>query len=56
LDGLQKALYAEGTAGGKRSLLLVLQGMDTSGKGGTVRHVLGLVNPMGVHYAAFVRR
>jgi PPK2 family polyphosphate:nucleotide phosphotransferase len=53
LDGLQEALYAEGTAGGKRSLLLVLQGMDTSGKGGTVRHVLGLVNPMGVHYAAF---
>jgi PPK2 family polyphosphate:nucleotide phosphotransferase len=53
LEELQEALYAEGVGGGKRSLLLVLQGMDTSGKGGTVRHVLGLVNPMGVHYAAF---
>jgi PPK2 family polyphosphate:nucleotide phosphotransferase len=53
LDALQEALYAEGTGGGGRSVLLVLQGMDTSGKGGTVRHVLGLVNPMGVHYAGF---
>ncbi|MEU0792794.1 PPK2 family polyphosphate kinase [Amycolatopsis sp. NPDC005961] len=53
LSGLQEALYAEGVGGGRRSVLLVLQGMDTSGKGGTVSHVLGLVNPMGVHYAAF---
>jgi PPK2 family polyphosphate:nucleotide phosphotransferase len=53
LSALQEALYAEGTAGGGRSLLLVLQGMDTSGKGGTVGHVLGLVNPMGVKYTAF---
>jgi PPK2 family polyphosphate:nucleotide phosphotransferase len=53
LSALQEALYAEGTAGGGRSVLLVLQGMDTSGKGGTVGHVLGLVNPMGVKYTAF---
>ncbi|MEC3981106.1 PPK2 family polyphosphate kinase [Amycolatopsis sp. H20-H5] len=53
LEALQEALYAEGIGGGGRSVLLVLQGMDTSGKGGTVRHVLGLVNPMGVHYAGF---
>ncbi|QRP43864.1 PPK2 family polyphosphate kinase [Amycolatopsis sp. FDAARGOS 1241] len=53
LDALQEALYAEGQAGGGRSVLLVLQGMDTSGKGGTVRHVLGLVNPMGVRYKGF---
>ncbi|WP_158894342.1 PPK2 family polyphosphate kinase [Amycolatopsis anabasis] len=53
LDDLQEALYAEGAGGGNRSVLLVLQGMDTSGKGGTVRHVLGLVNPQGVRYAAF---
>ncbi|MFJ7216777.1 PPK2 family polyphosphate kinase [Amycolatopsis sp. NPDC098790] len=53
LSTLQESLYAEGVGGGTRSLLLVLQGMDTSGKGGTVSHVLGLVNPMGVHYAAF---
>ncbi|MET9000841.1 PPK2 family polyphosphate kinase [Amycolatopsis sp. NPDC004169] len=53
LSALQESLYAEGVGGGGRSVLLVLQGMDTSGKGGTVSHVLGLVNPMGVRYAAF---
>jgi PPK2 family polyphosphate:nucleotide phosphotransferase len=53
LSALQEALYAEGFRGSGRSLLLVLQGMDTSGKGGTVSHVLGLVNPMGVSYTAF---
>ncbi|MBE1496884.1 PPK2 family polyphosphate:nucleotide phosphotransferase [Amycolatopsis lexingtonensis] len=53
LSALQEALYAEGVGGGDRSVLLVLQGMDTSGKGGTVSHVLGLVNPMGVRYAGF---
>jgi PPK2 family polyphosphate:nucleotide phosphotransferase len=53
LEQLQEALYAEGAGGGDRSLLLVLQGMDTSGKGGTVGHVLGLVNPMGVRYSSF---
>ena len=53
LSALQEALFAEGVGGGGRSVLLVLQGMDTSGKGGTVKHVLGLVNPMGVHYAGF---
>ncbi|GAA3531797.1 polyphosphate--nucleotide phosphotransferase [Amycolatopsis ultiminotia] len=53
LAALQEALYAEGAGGGERSVLLVLQGMDTSGKGGTVGHVLGLVNPMGVQYAGF---
>ncbi|HEY4418775.1 MAG TPA: PPK2 family polyphosphate kinase [Pseudonocardia sp.] len=53
LDGLQEALYAEATAGGGRALLLVLQGMDTSGKGGTIRHIGGLVNPQGLHIASF---
>ncbi|MEV6878870.1 PPK2 family polyphosphate kinase [Amycolatopsis sp. NPDC051128] len=53
LSALQEALYAEGVGGGQRRVLLVLQGMDTSGKGGTVSHVLGLVNPMGVRYAGF---
>jgi PPK2 family polyphosphate:nucleotide phosphotransferase len=33
--------------------LLVLQGMDTSGKGGIVRHVLGAVDPQGVAMTAF---
>ncbi|NUT50445.1 MAG: polyphosphate kinase 2 family protein [Saccharothrix sp.] len=55
LDRLQEALYAEGSAGGGRSLLLVLQGMDTSGKGGTIRHVARLVNPQGLHIASFKR-
>lgn len=53
LAELQEQLYAEGRTGGSRSLLLVLQGMDTAGKGGTVKHVLGLTNPMGVRYHAF---
>jgi PPK2 family polyphosphate:nucleotide phosphotransferase len=52
---LQKQLFAQGRAGGSRRLLLVLQGMDTSGKGATVEHVLGMVNPMGVRYHAFTR-
>lgn len=53
LADLQEQLYAEGYTGGRRSVLLVLQGMDTAGKGATVKHVLGLVNPMGVQYHAF---
>lgn len=57
LSDLQEQLYAEGHTGshpdGRRSLLLVLQGMDTAGKGGTVKHVLGLTNPMGMQYHAF---
>jgi PPK2 family polyphosphate:nucleotide phosphotransferase len=52
---LQEQLYAEGRSGGKRSVLLVLQGMDTSGKGGTVKHVVGQVDPAGVHVVAFKR-
>lgn len=52
---LQEQLYAEGRNGGRRSLLLVLQGMDTAGKGGTVKHVLGLADPMGVQYHAFTK-
>jgi PPK2 family polyphosphate:nucleotide phosphotransferase len=53
LEGLQEQLYAEGRSGGRRSVLLVLQGMDTSGKGGTVKHVVGQVNPGGVQVASF---
>jgi PPK2 family polyphosphate:nucleotide phosphotransferase len=52
---LQEQLYAEGRSGGSRSVLLVLQGMDTSGKGGTVKHVVGQVDPSGVHVVAFRR-
>ena len=53
LDELQEQLFAEGRKGGKRSLLLVLQGLDTSGKGGTVRHVVGQMDPQGVQIASF---
>jgi PPK2 family polyphosphate:nucleotide phosphotransferase len=54
LDRLQEALYADGlAAGGQRRVLLVLQGMDTSGKGGTIRHVAGMLNPQGLHIVSF---
>ncbi len=50
---IQERLYAESKGGGKRSVLLVIQGMDTSGKGGIMRHVVGSVDPQGVKYTAF---
>jgi len=55
VSALQEQLYAEGRKGGTRSVLLVLQGMDTSGKGGTVRHVVGQCDPAGLHIATFGR-
>lgn len=51
--GLQEMLYASGKGGGSRSLLLVLQGMDTAGKGSIVKHVVGAGNPMGIRYTSF---
>ncbi len=53
LADLQERLWAEGKADGKRRILLVLQGMDTSGKGGTLRHTVGLVDPQGVRITSF---
>ena len=53
LAELQERLYAEGVGGGQRSLLLLLQGMDTSGKDGTVRRVMGSMNPAGVVITSF---
>lgn len=53
LADLQERLFAEGRTGGHRRLLLVLQGMDTSGKGGTVRATVGLVDPQGVRITGF---
>lgn len=53
LSDLQEQLFAEGRSGGTRSVLLVLQGMDTSGKGGVVRHVVGVVDPQGVDHQSF---
>jgi PPK2 family polyphosphate:nucleotide phosphotransferase len=53
LAELQERLFAEGVSGGTRSVLLVLQGMDTSGKGGTLRHTVGLMDPQGVRITSF---
>ncbi|NYI41280.1 polyphosphate kinase 2 family protein [Demequina lutea] len=53
LSDLQERLFAEGRSEGNRSVLLVIQGMDTAGKGGIVRHVVGLVDPQGVQHHSF---
>jgi PPK2 family polyphosphate:nucleotide phosphotransferase len=50
---LQEMLYANSRSGDQRSILLVLQGMDTAGKGGIVKHVVGAGNPQGIRYASF---
>jgi PPK2 family polyphosphate:nucleotide phosphotransferase len=49
LQDLHERLWAEA----RRSVLLVLQGMDTSGKGGVLRHTVGLVDPQGVRITSF---
>ena len=53
LSELQEMLFAEGRSGGGRRVLLVLQGMDTAGKGGVMRHAVALFDPQGVHIKAF---
>ena len=53
LSDLQERLFAERTTGSGRRVLLVLQGMDTSGKGGVLRHTVGLVDPQGVKITSF---
>ncbi len=49
LADLQAMLYAEAD----RRVLVVLQGIDTSGKGGTIDHVLGWVHPAGLRVVSF---
>ena len=49
LDDLQNLLFAEG----KHSVLVVIQGMDGSGKDGVIRNVLGNMNPQGVTVQSF---
>ncbi len=51
IDVLQDRLYAEG----KRALLVILQGTDTSGKDGTIRGVFNATGPLGVTVTAFRR-
>ena len=53
LADLQERLWAERTVGSERRVLVVLQGMDTSGKGGVLRHTIGLVDPQGVRITSF---
>ena len=49
LEALQELLFAQG----KHKILVVLQGTDTSGKDGVIRHVFEGVNPQGVRVASF---
>jgi len=54
LSDLQERLYAASRSGESTdAVLLVLQAMDSAGKGGIVRHVVGGVDPQGVELAAF---
>jgi PPK2 family polyphosphate:nucleotide phosphotransferase len=54
LDALQEQLYAQSRVlDDAPAVLLVLQAMDSAGKGGIVRHVVGSVDPQGVSITAF---
>ncbi|MET4156636.1 PPK2 family polyphosphate kinase [Agromyces sp. PvR057] len=53
LADLQEQLFASSRMGDERRILLVLQAMDTAGKGGIVKHVMGSVDPQGVQLASF---
>src|SRR3954454_9096300 len=55
LSELQERLFAAGRAGLPEAprILVVLQGMDTSGKGGVIQHAIGMVDPQGAMIKAF---
>jgi PPK2 family polyphosphate:nucleotide phosphotransferase len=53
LAELQEKLFAASRFGDTRRVLLVLQAMDTAGKGGIVKHVVGSVDPQGIAFASF---
>ena len=50
---LQERLYAESRGGGRRRLLILLQGMDTSGKGGAIKAIDRISEPLGLRIAQF---
>lgn len=50
---LQERLYASSKGEARDSVLLIIQGLDTAGKGGIVRHVVGQIDPQGVALTAF---
>nr|WP_109508781.1 polyphosphate kinase 2 family protein [Nocardioides speluncae] len=53
LSELQERLFAQRVTDSAQRILLVLQGMDTSGKGGVLRHTVGLVDPQGIRITSF---
>jgi PPK2 family polyphosphate:nucleotide phosphotransferase len=55
LGELQERLFATGRVGepSAKRILVVLQGMDTSGKGGVIRHAIAMVDPQGVKITSF---
>ncbi|TDO92913.1 polyphosphate kinase 2 family protein [Enemella evansiae] len=54
LSDLQERLYANGRDNPEaQRVLLILQGLDTSGKGGVIRHSAGMVDPQGIQLHAF---
>ncbi len=53
LADLQEKLYAQAYTGGRRRVLLVLQGMDTAGKGGVIEKAVGLLNPLAIQLTSF---
>jgi PPK2 family polyphosphate:nucleotide phosphotransferase len=53
LTELQEKLFAESRFGGRKRILLILQAMDTAGKGGIVKHVMAAMDPQGVQFKAF---
>lgn len=53
LAELQEKLFAAARFGGRKRILLILQAMDTAGKGGIVKHVMAAMDPQGVQFKAF---
>ncbi len=55
LSDLQEMLFAAGRTDPETAprVLVVLQGMDTSGKGGVIRHAIGMVDPQGIDLTSF---
>ena len=53
LAELQERYFACAKNGDDRRILLVVQGLDTAGKGGVARHVMGMIDPQGVRLEAF---
>ncbi|MFT3860950.1 PPK2 family polyphosphate kinase [Micropruina sp.] len=55
ISDLQERLFANGRAAPDtaKRVLVLLQGMDTSGKGGVIRHAMGMVDPQGIQLTSF---